>query len=147
VDLSERLAGGDLRVAVAESLTGGLLASRFARMEGASDWFRGGLVAYATGVKHDVLGVGPVHVVSEPAAVSMAEGVAKLLDADVAVAVTGVGGPGPQDGVEAGTVWMAVVAPGGRRTELHHLPGGPEDVCRATCDAAISLVESVLDGG
>jgi nicotinamide-nucleotide amidase len=145
VEIADRLAAKGLRVAVAESLTGGLLASRFARLEGASDWFRGGLVAYASEVKRDVLGVGPIPVVTEQAALEMAAGAKKLLDADVTVAVTGVGGPDPQDGVPAGTVWIAVDVDGQGRAELHRFDGGPEDVIEATCDAALAQLDVALD--
>src|SRR5688572_4998019 len=93
-------------VAVAESLTGGMLSSRLARREGASDWFRGGVVAYSRLTKERLLGIGDVPVVSEAAARAMAENVARLLSADLAVAVTGVGGPDPEDGVPPGTVWI-----------------------------------------
>jgi PncC family amidohydrolase len=95
-------------VGVAESLTGGMLSSRLARRAAASEWFAGGVVSYAPRVKHELLGVGPGPVVSEAAAVDMAEGVRRLLSVDVGAAVTGVGGPDPQDGVAAGTVWAAV---------------------------------------
>ena len=94
-------------LAVAESLTGGLLASAFARASGSSEWFRGGIVAYSSVVKYDLLDVPRGPVVSEVAAVAMARGAGRLLEADVAVAVTGVGGPDPQDGEPNGTVWVA----------------------------------------
>ena len=84
-------------LAVAVSLTGGLLASAFARASGSSGWFRGGIVAYSSAVKHDLLGVPGGPVVSEAAAAAMARAAGRLLEADVAVAVTGVGGPDPQD--------------------------------------------------
>jgi nicotinamide-nucleotide amidase len=123
-----RLRSAGLQVAVAESLTGGLLASRFARLDGASGWFRGGLVAYAADVKHDLLGVGPVPVVSEQAARQMAAGVKGLLGADAAVAVTGVGGPGHS------------------HAELHRFEGSPALVCEATCDAALAQLDAALAG-
>jgi len=95
--LQDRLAsvldGADVRVAVAESLTGGELSARFASASGAGDWFRGGIVAYASAVKYDLLDVPEGPVVSGPAAAAMAAGACRLLKAQVAVAVTGVGGP------------------------------------------------------
>jgi nicotinamide-nucleotide amidase len=132
-----------LAVGVAESLTGGLLANRFARAEGASEWFRGGVVAYSAEVKHRLLGVRAGPVVSRGAVVDMARGAAHLLGADLAVAVSGVGGPDPQDGLAPGTVWLAVVAGGRERAELHRFDGDPDEVCAATCDAAIALVLQV----
>ena len=88
---------GGRTLAVAESLTGGLLASAFARASGSSEWFRGGIVAYSSAVKYDLLDVPGGPVVSEAAAVAMARAAGRLLNADVAVAVTGVGGPDPHD--------------------------------------------------
>jgi nicotinamide-nucleotide amidase len=95
-------------VAVAESLTGGELAARFASAPGAGDWFRGGIVAYASDVKYDLLDVPVGPVVSEAAAAAMAAGACRLLGADVSVAVTGVAGPDDQDGEPPGTVWLAL---------------------------------------
>jgi nicotinamide-nucleotide amidase len=105
-------------LAVAESLTGGLLVDAFVRVPGASAVLLGAVVAYATPVKHTVLGVdgvllareGPVH---PEVARQMADGVRRALAvagraADVGVATTGVAGPGAQDGRPAGTVWVGV---------------------------------------
>src|SRR3954451_7740925 len=94
-------------VAVAESLTGGMIASALAQAEGASEWFRGSLVAYSTEVKHEVLGVPVGPVVSAEAAAVMARRVRSLRHADISVAVTGAGGPSAQDGHEPGTVFLA----------------------------------------
>jgi nicotinamide-nucleotide amidase len=142
--LGDDLGGRGVSVGVAESLTGGLLASRFARADGASTWFRGGIVAYSSDVKRQLLGTRPGPVVSEAAVIDMARGAADILAADVAVAVSGVGGPDPQDGIPPGTVWMAVVAGRREETELHHFEGDPDEVCSATCDAAEALVLRVV---
>ncbi|MCY3637010.1 MAG: competence/damage-inducible protein A [bacterium] len=99
-------------LALAESLTGGLIGSRLTAVPGASDVFRGGLVSYASDVKFDLLDVPEGPVVSEEAVVAMARGAAKLLDADCAIAVTGVAGPDPLDGEDPGTVWMATLVNG-----------------------------------
>jgi nicotinamide-nucleotide amidase len=139
-DLGADIGRRGLTVGVAESLTGGLLASRFARAEGASHWFRGGVVAYCVEVKHQLLGVNPGPVVSRDAVLEMARGAVRLLGADLAVAVSGVGGPDPQDGLPAGTVWLAVVAGDREEAELHRFDGDPDQVCAATCDAAVALV-------
>jgi len=100
-------------VAAAESLTGGLVAAALTDVPGSSNVFRGGVVAYATELKAQVLGVdvamlkkhGPVYA---PVASAMAEGVRQRLGATFGVATTGVAGPGPQDGHPAGTVHIAV---------------------------------------
>jgi nicotinamide-nucleotide amidase len=131
-------------VAVAESLTGGLLCSRFARQKGASDWFRGGVVGYARMTKERLLGIGDAPVVSEAAARSMAENVADLLSADVAIAVTGVGGPDPEDGIPPGTVWIAMYSLGETEAHLVRFDGDPTAVCNQTCDAAEALLRTRL---
>lgn len=105
-------------LAVAESLTGGLVASTIVGVPGASTVFRGGVVAYATEVKASVLGVDAgllerVGAVDSDVADEMALGVARLLGADYGLATTGVAGPDPQDGQPVGTVYVAVVGPGG----------------------------------
>ena len=131
-------------VAVAESLTGGLLCSRFARQEGASDWFRGGVVSYARMTKERLLGIGDAPVVSEAAARFMAARVAELLSADVAIAVTGVGGPDPEDGIPPGTVWIATYSLGETEAHMFRFDGDPTDVCDQTCDVAESLLQARL---
>lgn len=100
-------------LAVAESLTGGLLGAELTGMPGSSATFRGGVIAYATPLKHSLLGVpedllaahGAVH---PQVAVAMAEGVRDRLGATYGLAVTGVAGPEPQDGQPVGTVHIAL---------------------------------------
>lgn len=104
-------------LAVAESLTGGLVASTIVGVPGASKVFRGGVVAYATDVKASVLGVDAgllarVGAVDSDVADEMAAGVARLLGADYGLATTGVAGPDPQDGQPVGTLFISVVGPG-----------------------------------
>lgn len=144
-ELSERIQGSELTLAVAESLTGGMLADTFAKLPDASNWFKGGLVAYSAEVKRRLLDIGDAPAVSKAAAIAMAESVATLLKADVAIAVTGVGGPGSEDGVAPGTVWMAVRTPIRVIAALRNFPGEPEEVCRHACDAAIQAVRDALD--
>lgn len=112
------LAARGWSIAVAESLTGGALVSALVDVPGASAHVRGGVVAYATDVKRDVLGVEAELLRTEGAvdpevARQMAEGVRRRLRADVGVATTGVAGPDPQDGRPVGTVYIAVVTPQG----------------------------------
>jgi len=101
-----------LRLATAESLTGGMIGTRLTEVPGASRAFVGSVVAYDGGVKRSLLGVPDGPVVSEEAVVAMALGACDRLGADVSVAVTGVAGPDPQEGQEAGTVWMATCVDG-----------------------------------
>jgi len=116
-------------VAVAESLTGGLVVSRLIDIPRASEAVAGGVVTYATELKARLLGVdrdlldesGPVH---ESVAAQMAEGVRGLLavegrPADYGLSTTGVAGPEPQDGHEPGEVFIAIS--GGELTTVHHL--------------------------
>lgn len=101
-----------LHLALAESLTGGLIGARLTDTVGASDVFRGSIVAYDTAVKRNVLGTPDVPAVSEEMARAMVEGACRVLDAEVGLAVTGVAGPGDQDGEPAGSVWMATLVDG-----------------------------------
>src|SRR5581483_5546116 len=96
--VGRQLVEAGLSLGVAESLTGGLVGSRITAVPGASDWFRGSLVVYASEAKRSLLGVGEGPVVSEEAALEMAAGVARTLGADVGLSLTGVAGPTEQDG-------------------------------------------------
>jgi nicotinamide-nucleotide amidase len=132
-----------LTVATAESLTGGRISAVLGAAPSSSQWYRGSIVAYASSVKHGLLRVPDGPVVSEPSARAMATTVAELLDADLAVAVTGAGGPEPQDGQPPGTVWFGVFAGGAARTELRHFEGDP-GVVEATTAHALFLLEDAL---
>jgi nicotinamide-nucleotide amidase len=127
-----------LTLAVAESMTGGLVASRLVEAPGASKWFRGGIVSYQSQVKYDVLDVPEGPVVSEQAAAAMAEGVAKLLDADIGLSVTGVAGPAEQEGKPVGTVYLGVTVDGATEVVHVQLPG---DRLRIRQFATISLLD------
>ncbi len=116
VVLAELKAQG-LTLGTAESLTGGMISARLVDVPGASAVFRGGLVSYASDLKFTMLDVPEGPVVSEAAVRAMAAGAVKLLGVDVSIAVTGVAGPDPQDGVEPGTVWMATSLDG--KVEAH----------------------------
>jgi nicotinamide-nucleotide amidase len=134
-----------VNLAVAESLTGGMISAALATAGGSSEWFLGGLVAYASEVKHAVLDVPPGPVVTATAASAMARGVRKLLDADVAVAVTGAGGPGGQDGREPGTVFLAFDGGDDHRVTRLQLEGEPEVVCATSTVAALRLLIEGLE--
>jgi nicotinamide-nucleotide amidase len=129
-------------IAVAESLTGGRICAALAAAESASEWFRGGVVAYASEVKRAVLHVAEGPVVSAEAARAMGVGVRDLLDADVAVAVTGAGGPDPQDGQEPGTVFLAVVdgSDAGEEPVRLHIDGDVGEVCATAVTEALGLL-------
>ncbi|MEY2566432.1 MAG: nicotinamide-nucleotide amidase [Actinomycetota bacterium] len=128
-----------LTLGLAESLTGGLVGSRLTNAVGASDWFRGSIVAYASEVKFDLLDVREGPVVSADAAEQMAEGARKSLGADIGLAVTGVAGPAEQDGQPVGTVFFGLAMGDGPATSAEvHLPGDRESVRQF---AAISLMD------
>jgi nicotinamide-nucleotide amidase len=128
-DLVARLAqDSGRRIAVAESLTAGRVSSMLGRGQQASEWYRGAVVAYDEDVKFRVLGVTPGPVVTDLCAREMAEGVRRLLDADVALGITGVGGPGPDEDRPAGTVHLAVATAGTTRSLHTCLPGDPSEV-------------------
>ncbi|GAA4547702.1 CinA family protein [Pseudonocardia xishanensis] len=133
-----------MTVGVAESLTGGMVAAALAAAEGSSQWFRGAIVAYSSEVKHGLLAVPPGPVVSEPAARAMAASTRRLLGADLAVALTGAGGPSSQDGRSPGTVFLAVDGPAGAEAVELDLDGGPEQVCRSAAAAALDLLVARL---
>lgn len=134
-------------VAAAESLTGGSVSSRLSAIEGASDWFRGSVIAYAEQVKFDLLGVEPGPVINPRSARQMATGAARLLGADLAVATTGVGGPGPQEGLSQGTVFIAVAAPEGERVREYQFDGDPTQVVEQATRQALHDLAAALDGG
>lgn len=136
----------DLTVGCAESLTAGTLAARLGAAPDSSEWFRGGIVAYSRAVKYDLLAVPEGPVVSETTARTMAESTARLLDADLTVAVTGAGGPDPQDGEPPGTVWFATAGSDGTRSEKRHFDGDPEKVLARTVRHALTLLVSRASG-
>jgi nicotinamide-nucleotide amidase len=129
-----------LTLSVAESLTGGLIASRLVNVPGASSWFRGGLVSYASQIKFDLLGVPEGPVVSAEAAEVMASGVSKLLESDIGLSVTGVAGPEEQDGQVAGTVFVGLDLGDGVTNVALRLPG---DRPRIRSYAAISALDAL----
>ena len=142
------LAAAGLTLGLAESMTGGLVASRLVNVEGASAWFTGSVVAYDPRVKFDVLGVPEGPVVSEPAAAAMAEGAARVLGAGVGLAVTGVAGPAEQDGMPVGTVFFGLHLDGATEVTRHTMPGDRERIRQfATVSLLDSLRRRLLDRG
>ena len=127
-----------LTLGTAESVTGGLIASRLTDIAGASDVFRGSIVSYASEVKFDVLGVPRGPVVSDDAVIAMAEGACRVLGCDVAVAVTGVAGPDTQEGVPAGTVYLGLCIDGESESMMIRLPG---DRARVRQFSTISVLD------
>jgi nicotinamide-nucleotide amidase len=140
-----------LTLATAESCTGGLVAARLTSVPGSSDVFLGGIVAYANGAKEDGLGV-PRSIlerhgaVSAEAAQAMAEGARTRLGADVAVAVTGVAGPGGgSEEKPVGLVFVHASGPDGAEARRTELPGDREMVRGRATAAALHLVRRLLE--
>jgi nicotinamide-nucleotide amidase len=127
-----------LTMGTAESVTGGLIASRLTDVPGASDVFRGSVVSYASQVKYDVLGVPEGPVVSAEAAEAMAAGACRVLGSDVALAVTGVAGPDEQEGMPVGTVFLAIAEGDEAQSVMVRLPG---DRARVRQFATISVLD------
>lgn len=149
-EVLEALRSRGWSLGVAESLTGGALASAFVAVPGASDVLRGGVVAYATELKASLLGVdaallardGPVH---PDVAIQMARGI-RIATApaggltDVGVATTGVAGPEPQDGAPVGRVYVAVVTPQRERVVEYRFTGDRTEIREEAVEAAIALL-------
>jgi nicotinamide-nucleotide amidase len=138
---------GGRTLATAESCTGGLLAQALVQLEGSGDWFRGGLIAYQRDIKFDLLGVSPGSVVTRRAASEMAKGVAGLLGADVAVAITGAAGPDSHDGAPPGTVVIATVVDKVTRAHEYRFEGDPQAVCEQARDTALHDLQRALRAG
>lgn len=143
-DVLTALAGKTL--VTAESLTGGGIGAALTAVPGSSEVYKGGVISYTNWVKHNVLGVREEDLtrygaVSEPVARQMALGVRRLLEADVAVSVTGLAGPGGDEyGNPVGTVFVGYSD--GERTEVRecHFPGNREEIRSQTIEVALKLV-------
>ncbi len=135
-----------LSLGVAESLTGGLLGARISAVPGASEVFRGGIVAYASAIKHELLGVDPGPVVSAEAARAMALGACRVLGADVGLATTGVAGPTGQEGQAVGTVFLGLAVNGEAEARRVQLPGDRERVRQYAVTSVLDLLRRRLAG-
>jgi nicotinamide-nucleotide amidase len=135
-----------ITLAIAESLTGGLAASRVVDVPGSSEWFKGGVVAYDSQVKFDVLGVPEGPVVSEDAAKAMADGVRRLVHADVGLSTTGVAGPAEQEGQLPGTVWLGLAVGDDVEARLLRLPGDRDRVRQLSVISLMDLLRRKLRG-
>jgi nicotinamide-nucleotide amidase len=149
-DLVNRLTFSGHTVAVAESLTGGLVAAAFTDVPGASLVLRGGVVSYAVDVKAQVLGVDETLLaragsVDAEVAEQMASGVRSLMGATYGLSTTGVAGPDPVDGKPVGLVYIAVVGPGASRVKALDLGGDRSSIRAQSVLAVLELLEEELD--
>ncbi len=145
------LAGRGQTLAVAESLTGGMVAVELTTVPGASRAFAGSVTPYATRLKHELLGVddrllAERGAVDPDVAVAMARGTRDRLGADWGLATTGVAGPDPQDGKPVGTVYIAAAGPGDVPVTVSSLtlPGDRAAVRTASAGHALALLLAVL---
>jgi nicotinamide-nucleotide amidase len=141
-----------LRIATAESCTGGLLASRLTDIAGSSDYVERGVVCYSNRAKTELLGVPEEMIrehgaVSEPVALAMARGIRERSGTDLGVAITGIAGPdGGTPTKPVGTVVVALAWPGGERARTLWFPGGREQVKFHASQAALDMVRRHLMG-
>lgn len=147
--LIEEFTEADLTIATAESLTGGLLSALLTSVPGASAVVRGGVVAYSTDLKHELLGV-DLDLLDERGAVdaevakAMAAGVRERLGAAVGVATTGVAGPDAQDGKAVGTVFVAVATEHSVLVRELNLEGDREHIRASAVQWALLMLAQVL---
>ena len=153
-DAFEALRDRGWTLGIAESLTGGGVTAEFVSVPGASAVLHGGVVAYATPVKHTLLGVdaallaeyGPVH---PQVALQMADGVRRAVavdgrEADAGISTTGIAGPDSPDGQPVGTVHIGVVTPAGARTASFVFDGDRARIRQQTVDAVFAELLDVL---
>jgi len=148
--LADALRARGWRLATAESCTGGLIAAACTALVGSSDWFERGFVTYSNQAKTDLLGVDPALIqthgaVSEAVARAMVQGALQRAPVQLAVAVTGIAGPGGAvPGKPVGTVWLGWGTPGAIQTELLQLTGDRGAVRARTVAVALQRLGSLL---
>lgn len=142
--LVEVLKEKKMTIAVAESLTGGLLASSIVDVPGASEVFLGGIVSYSHTAKAELLGVDQEFLSSHGAvnsqvAQEMCSGARKLFHSDIAISTTGVAGPGSSEGKPAGTVFVGIAMPEGIEVFSLHLEGSRQEIRDLAVNEALTL--------
>jgi len=140
------LRGRGLSLGLAESVTGGLIASRITAVPGCSDVFRGAVVPYDRSLKLDLLDTPDIPAVSEEMAAAMAVGVCATLGADASIAVTGVAGPGSLEGHDPGNVWVAIHLDGETTTKHLVLPFDRDRIRQFTCIMSLNMLRHRLLG-
>ena len=152
VMIGDMLRARHLKLAAAESCTGGLISSRITDVPGSSEYFLGSIVSYAYEVKVSLVGVrwdtlNTYGAVSRETVLEMAHGVRKRLTADIAVSVSGIAGPGggsPEKPV--GTTWIGLATPEGEWAKLFQFSGSREENKSASASAALEMLLEYLQG-
>jgi nicotinamide-nucleotide amidase len=143
-DIAELAKEHGFRIGAAESLTGGAVSSALAMGSQAADWYYGCVVSYSRAVKYGVLGVTAEKLVTEQCAVEMVRGAERVLDVDAAVSTTGAGGPGPEEGEPAGTVFVAVRVRGEDTCHKLTIDGDPGEVVESATEQVLGLLLDAL---
>jgi len=150
--LADLLVEKQWQLATAESCTGGLIAGLCTELAGSSVWLERGFVTYSNAAKSDMLGVDPALIathgaVSEPVARAMAQGALAHSAAQVALAVTGIAGPGGGSAAKpVGTVWFAWATPAGLDSTMQHFPGDRSAVRNAAVLYSVRSLVGILQG-
>jgi PncC family amidohydrolase len=152
VEMGRLLQSRGLRLALAESCTGGLVGHRITNMPGSSAYFMGGIVSYSNEAKVSLLGVSwatlnKFGAVSRESVLEMARGARKTLDADIAVSITGIAGPGGGTlDKPVGTTWIGLAASDGEWAREFHFHGDREQNKASAADAALHMLLEFLSG-
>ncbi len=152
IQVGQLLLERGLKLALAESCTGGLLGSRITDVSGSSEYFLGSVVAYAYGAKADLLGVSwdtlnTRGAVSRETVLEMARGVRNLMKADIAISVSGIAGPGGGTAEKpVGTTWIGFVTAEGERAKSYLFSGDREANKVSAVNAALQLLLDYLQG-
>ena len=149
MNIIERLKEVNLTISTAESITGGLIASKICEIPGASNYFKGGVVSYTKEATCSLLGlnmedINKYGVYSKETVVAMAEGIKNKTKSDVAVATSGVAGPGSDEGVEAGTVYFCYYLEDKILTEKKVFKGSRNEIRDEASSYALSTLVGLL---
>ena len=139
------------KIAIAESLTGGMLSAALTDVPGTSHIFLGSVIAYSVEIKIRELAVKQATidrcgVVSEEVAFEMAEGIRSKFGSTWAISTTGVAGPGPSHSIPAGTVWIAIIGPSHREALALALEGDRAAVRLGAVESALATLARILRG-
>ena len=153
IEIGRLLHQRGLKLGLAESCTGGLVGHRVTNVPGSSEYFTGGVVAYAYEAKVAMLGVSwdtlnAYGAVSRKTVLEMARGVRDLLAVDIAVSISGIAGPGGGTAEKpVGTTWIGLVAPKGEWARKFVFDGDREQNKTSSADAALQMLLDYLLGG